>query len=89
MVEVKLYLLFKEIAGVASLEYPDGVTPGDVLDDLLRRYPRIGRVIERGDFIVLVNGVPVPDKDLRRITLSGKDVLELLPPASGGSSINY
>lgn len=89
MVTVKLYLLFKEIAGTNSLEYPDGVTPGEVLDDLARRYPRIGKVLGRGDFIVLVNGAPVPDKDLRRITLSGEDILELLPPASGGSTINY
>lgn len=89
MVTVKLYLLFKEIAGVESLEYPDGVTPREVLDDLARKYPRIGKVLERGDFIVLVNGAPVPDKDLGRITLSGEDVLELLPPASGGSTFCY
>ena len=87
MVTVKLYLLFKELAGTDSLEYPDGMTPGEVLDDLARRYPKIGRVLERGDFIVLVNGVPVPDKDLRRITLFEEDILELLPPASGGSVI--
>ena len=89
MATVKLYLLFKEIAGTDTLEYPDGLTPADILEDLAKKYPRIGRVLGRGDFIVLVNGSPVPDKDLRRIMLESDDVLELLPPASGGSAIHY
>ncbi len=89
MTTVKLYLLFREITGKDSLEYPDGLTPADILEDLAKKYPRIGKVLERGDFIVLVNGSPVPDKDIHKIMLRSDDVLELLPPASGGSATHY
>ncbi len=84
LVVVKLYLYFKEAAGRSEFEFPDGVTPMDVLEELGKRYPAIARAIERNDFIVLVNGAPVPDNDLRRIKLKDRDIMELLPPASGG-----
>jgi molybdopterin converting factor small subunit len=89
VVIVKLYLLFKELAGTSDLVYSGNVTPWDIIRDLSKKYPRMGKFFERGDFIVLVNGVPVPDKDLVRIKLSDKDILEILPPASGGSAICY
>lgn len=84
MALVRLYLHFKEAVGRDEVEFPDGVTPAEVLEELGRRYPRIRRAVERGDFIVLVNGVPVPDKDLQNVKLERNDVMELLPPASGG-----
>ena len=84
MVLVKLYMYFKEIVGKELLEFPDGVTPKDILRELSKKYPSIGRAIERDDFIVLVNGSPIPDKDLERIRLLDNDIMELLPTASGG-----
>jgi len=89
MVIVRLYLHFREVVGKDELRIGGNPTPMDVLAVLSNKFPGFARYIERGDFIVLLNGVPVPDKDLRRITLNDNDVLEILPIVSGGSKICY
>jgi len=79
-VKVKLFASFREIVGAKEedIELPDGSTVQALLEDYIRRFPRIERYREH--IILSVNrdyGAP------SRVLKAGDEV-SFLPPVSGG-----
>ncbi len=79
-ISVKLYASFREIVGKKEeeVEVPDGTTVKDLLDDYVKRFPRMDRYREH--IILSVNkeyGHPTR-------TLKDGDEVTFLPPVSGG-----
>jgi molybdopterin converting factor subunit 1 len=80
MIKVKLFASFREIVGAKEedLEIADGSTVQTLLEDYIRRFPKIGRYREH--IILSVNreyGAP------NRVLKAGDEV-SFLPPVSGG-----
>ncbi len=83
LVKVKLYMSFREIAGSdeVALNLPDGATVADMLEEISRRHPELGRRIENEDYILMKGGRwPKPHEKLNE-----GDEFALFPPVGGGS----
>ena len=83
IVKVKLYMSFREIAGSEeiSLYLPDGATVADMLEEISKELPELGRRIEKEDYILMKGGRwPKPHEKL-----SDGDEFALFPPVGGGS----
>lgn len=83
-VGVRLYAILRDLYGSDKdlVEIPDGSTVRDLIEFLSKRNERLGEFIEKrlSSIIALVNGLYAPpDQRLR-----DGDVVDLLPPASGG-----
>lgn len=79
-VKVKLYAAFRDIVGSKEedLDLKDGSTVQDLLEDYIKRFPRLSRYREH--IILSVNkeyGAPA------RVLREGDEV-SFLPPVSGG-----
>ena len=89
-VEVRLPTMFRgDAAGQASVK-ANGGTIGEVLDDLVRQFPRLGGkiVTDDGTLHRFVN-VYCNDEDVRYLdkldtTLADDDIVTILPAVAGG-----
>lgn len=91
-VQVRLPTLFRPAAGGHAAVVVEGSTVGEVLASLQQRYPAIkGQLLgEDGDLHRFVN-VYVNDEDVRYLeqlatSVTGTDVVSILPAVAGGSS---
>jgi molybdopterin synthase sulfur carrier subunit len=89
-VEVRLPTVLRSRAGGKSTVEADGATLGAVLDDVVRQFPDLsGQVVtEDGALHKFVN-VYRNDEDVRYLdkldtTVSGGDVISILPAVAGG-----
>ncbi len=89
-VEVRLPTVLRSRAGGKSTVEADGATLGEVLSDLVRQFPDLdGQVVtEEGALHKFVN-VYRNDEDVRYLdkldtTVSGGDVISILPAVAGG-----
>lgn len=79
-VKVKLYAAFRDIVGLKEedLELQNGSTVQNLLDDYVRRFPKLSRYREH--IILSVNKeYGAPSRTLRE-----GDEVSFLPPVSGG-----
>jgi molybdopterin synthase catalytic subunit len=85
-VKVRYYALFREITKCfeEDLLLDNSSSLNDLLNKISLKYPKLGKYLESGMFIVLHNQQAVSDKDLKTILRDG-DVVDLMPPPSGGS----
>jgi len=85
-VKIRYYALFREITRCfeEDLLLNDNSSLNDLLSKISVKYPKLSKYLESGMFIVLRNQQAVPDKDLKT-TLRDGDVIDLMPPPSGGS----
>jgi MoaD family protein len=89
-VEVRLPTVLRTRAGGKSTVEADGTTLGEVLNDVVRQFPDLsGQVVtEDGALHKFVN-VYRNDEDVRYLdkldtTVSGGDVISILPAVAGG-----
>ncbi|MEM4033312.1 MAG: MoaD/ThiS family protein, partial [Sulfolobales archaeon] len=85
-VKVRYYALFREITKCfeEDLLLDNSSSLNDLLNKISLKYPKLGKYLESGMFVVLHNQQAVSDKDLKTILRDG-DVVDLMPPPSGGS----
>jgi len=78
-VVVKLFARFREELGAGQVELPlaDGATLADILNRVFKGDPP-------EHFLIAINGRLVGEADLSRIRLKDGDVVDVMPPASGG-----
>ncbi len=76
---VKLFARFREELGAGQVELPlaDGATLADILNRVFKGDPP-------EHFLIAINGRLVGEADLSRIRLKDGDVVDVMPPASGG-----
>jgi len=83
-VSVRLYAVLRDLYGSDrdSIDLPEGSTVGDLLEELKKRNSRLGEFLEKrgSSIIALINGLYAPASQ----KLREGDVVDLLPPASGG-----
>ena len=85
MVKIKYYGLFREIAGLKEEEIMDNIMSlEELLNLIVRKYPKMRDAISRGDFIIIVNEKTIPDKKIPDVRIKQGDTVELLPVVSGG-----
>lgn len=80
LVQLKLFATYREIVGEGQLPWTaaEGTRLGDLVDAILRKYPRLAA--HRSSMLVAVNlAVAGPD-----VVLHEGDEVALLPPVSGG-----
>ncbi|MCC6015148.1 MAG: MoaD/ThiS family protein [Desulfurococcaceae archaeon] len=82
MVKVRLYGSLKEVLGRSEVDVKVG-TVKELLDSLSELSPKLRALIERGDFIVLVNDRPLPTSRFGEALGEG-DVVDIMPVVSGG-----
>jgi molybdopterin synthase sulfur carrier subunit len=89
-VEVRLPTVLRSHVGGSSTIQAEGATLGEVLSDAVRQYPTLaGQVVtNEGGLHKFVN-VYVNDEDVRYLdkldtTVSGGDVISILPAVAGG-----
>ena len=90
-VEVRLPNLLRPHAGGQAVVQADGATIGEVLNDLVSRYPGLqGQLVtDTGDLHRFVN-VYVNDDDVRYMDkletkVGGDDIISILPAVAGGA----
>jgi molybdopterin synthase catalytic subunit len=80
-VRLRLFATYREIVGSRQISWPlqDGATAGDLVDQVLAKYPRLRA--HRDSMLVAVNeAFTAPD-----VSLQEGDEVALMPPVSGGS----
>lgn len=91
LVKVKYYAWLASLAGTSEdlLEVQPGVSIEDVLKLLSKMKPSLSKVIDKalkGEAeLVILHNLKHPAEGLKT-KLSNNDVLEILPPMSGGTS---
>ena len=92
-VEVRLPTLLRPHAGGQATVQADGATIGEVLNDLVTRYPGMSGqlVTEDGSLHRFVN-VYVNDDDVRYLDkldtkVADRDVVSILPAVAGGAGV--
>lgn len=86
-VRVRYYALFRDVVGRSEelLEIDEEeASLATLLNELVKKYPKLSDFLGSGRFIVLRNSQPVSDRDLNT-SLTSNDVIDLMPPPSGGS----
>ncbi|MEM2206275.1 MAG: MoaD family protein [Sulfolobales archaeon] len=85
-IKVRYYALFRELVRRSEeiLSLRDDTSLKELLNELARKYPKLGSFIDSGAYIVLRNSHPISDADLKTALKEG-DVVDLMPPSSGGS----
>lgn len=86
MPKVKLFALFRELAGISEVEV-EGRDLREVLENLKKSYPKLGEVLFEGsklkDFVqIMVNGKNV--RGNLDFQVREKDLIAIFPPVSGG-----
>lgn len=86
IVRVRYYALFRELTGVYedTYEVSVGTTLADLVRVMLERHPGLRKYFSANIFIILHNLRSVADSELNTITLSNGDVVDVMPPPSGG-----
>lgn len=83
-VRVRLYAILRDLYGGSEdlVDLPEGSAVEDLISRIKRRSPRLEDLLERKglSLIVLVNGLYAPASQ----KLSEGDVVDIMPPASGG-----
>ncbi|MEM0453667.1 MAG: MoaD family protein [Sulfolobales archaeon] len=85
-IKVRYYALFRELARRSEEVLPiqEGASLKVLLNEISKKYPRLGSFIGSGAYIILLNSQPISDNDLERV-LSNNDVVDIMPPPSGGT----
>ena len=82
MVKVRLYGPLREALGRSEIDIT-----AHTVEELLRALsgfnPKLRTILERGDFIVLVNDKPIPTSQFS-VALRDGDTVDLMPVVSGG-----
>ncbi|MEM0214752.1 MAG: ubiquitin-like small modifier protein 1 [Archaeoglobaceae archaeon] len=86
MAKVKLFALFRELAGVSEIEV-EGRNLREILENLTKRFPKLREVFfedqKLKEFVqIMVNG-----KNARGnldFEVSDRDLIAIFPPVSGG-----
>lgn len=87
VVRVRYYALFRELAGVYEDRYvvdPD-TTLAKLLNLVSERHPRLREYFDSSMYVVLHNLRPVADNELSMAILRDGDLVDIMPPPSGGS----
>ncbi len=81
---IKYYGALRDITGKME-EFIDGTWRlPQLLKELCSRYERMKHYYERGNLIILHNGRGLSENEVATTTVNPDDLLELMPPASGG-----
>ncbi len=84
MPRVRYYGMFKDLTGKFEETLEGGsLRVRDVINYVIEKYPRAGKVIKEGRYLIILNEKPLSDKELDT-EVGEEDVVEILPPASGG-----
>jgi MoaD family protein len=86
MPKVKLFAMFREIAGIAEIEV-EGEKLGEVILNLVSRYPKLKDIFfsegKLKEFVqIMVNGRHF--RGNLDLEVSERDVVAIFPPVSGG-----
>ncbi|MCC6027607.1 MAG: MoaD family protein [Archaeoglobales archaeon] len=86
MPKVKLFAMFREIAGIAEIEV-EGKKLGEVILNLVSRYPKLKDIFfsegKLKEFVqIMVNGRHF--RGNLDLEVSERDVVAIFPPVSGG-----
>lgn len=81
-IRIKMLSLLKDVFGEEEivLDIPAGMSLGELINELSRKYVGFNKVRDTIEIIVLVNG---EKKDMNYMLKNGDEVA-LMPPASGG-----
>ncbi|WP_456468573.1 ubiquitin-like small modifier protein 1 [Archaeoglobus sp.] len=85
-VKVKLFANFREAAGVKEIDM-DADRVADVLDELVRKFPKLESMFYEGGKLREYVNIMVNGKNLRRNVdygLREGDIVAIFPPVSGG-----
>lgn len=85
MPRVKLFAMFREVAGKSELEI-EGKNLKEVLEKLVAEYPRLRDLLFEGDKLKDIVRIMVNGRLLRDLAIEVKesDVIAIFPPVSGG-----
>ena len=87
---VRIAAILQDHLRVPGIVEVNGNTVGECLDDLIRRYPELGRLISHGDMLQVLMGINgedvVPIKSAYRLerALGPGDEIRILAVLSGG-----
>lgn len=90
-VEVRLPTILRSAAGGSATVFADGATVGELLDDLVRRFPAMeGQLVTASGELHRFVNVYVNDDDVRYMDkldtkVSDGDTLSILPAVAGGA----
>ncbi len=82
-IRVKAFSVFTDVLGKELiLEIPgrETISLDELIDLLTKKYSELSRLLDKIEYILLVNGKRVDEK----YTLHNGDEVAILPPASGG-----
>jgi len=82
MVKVRLYGSLKDALGKGEVDI-EASTVEELINSLRKLNPRLRILLERGDFIVLVNDRPLPTSQFSTALRDG-DAVDMMPVVSGG-----
>ena len=85
-VKVKLFANFREAAGVKEIDM-DADRVADVLDELVRKFPKLENMFYEGRKLREYVNIMVNGKNLRQNVdygLREGDIVAIFPPVSGG-----
>ena len=82
MVKVRLYGPLREALGKSEVDIV-AHTVEELLSALGEFNPKLRTILERGDFIVLVNDRPIPTSRFSEALRDG-DTVDIMPVVSGG-----
>ncbi|MEM4293087.1 MAG: ubiquitin-like small modifier protein 1 [Thermoplasmata archaeon] len=88
---VKFFGYFREITNIQAiqLESEGFQTVGEVLHEVVRRYPELKEKLFEGEKVVpfvkvLVNGLAIEVKEGLETRVKGGDAIAIFPPVGGG-----
>ncbi len=85
-VRVRYYALFRELTGTHEeiLNIEPSMTLSRLLGFIAELHPALSKYINSGIYIVLLNLRSIPDSDLNNTRLNDGDIVDVMPPPSGG-----
>lgn len=91
MPKVNLYATFRDLTGTSQLQV-EGRTVGEVLDQLVRLYPKMREELFEGEALAERVSVFLEGRDVRYLEglatpLSPEATLDLFPPVAGGGPV--
>ncbi|WP_038040893.1 MULTISPECIES: ubiquitin-like small modifier protein 1 [Thermus] len=89
MPKVNLYATFRDLTGTSQLQV-EGQTVGEVLENLIRLYPRMREELFEGEALAERVSVFLEGRDVRYLNglatpLAEEATLDLFPPVAGGT----
>ena len=81
---IRYYGSLRDLTGLREERIRGDWLLKDLLEELLKRHSKLEHYLARDSLIILHNGKGLSDKELPERRVNEDDLIELMPPASGG-----